>query len=550
MSTRASFSLWLMLLFAVMAPGNAAAETPKALALRPKELLHHYLTFSDDSKTLIAVSQTWQEDTKNYKYALIFYDSTTGKETRRLALPGTFSPENIQIAPDGRFLALACGGKPLALWDLREGKLCRELPSSDHAFFGAVFSPDGKWLIARVNRPDNEFRRHDNVVLVVWEAASGKILKKIEANGAGEIRAFALAADGEHVFVEHHRLVGKDPRSGQPMVPWNVQTHVWSLTTGRDLGTVGDLTEYRGSGDEYYSEGYNLFLAGCAGRGSRLHRITGSDYFWTPWQGRVQFTQRGSPLVCPDYHPTIPVLQRNGGGFVLLDPASDQQLHDHKYFDIVHAHGVALSPDGTRVAAIEWEINKEPRLLLWDVTDLAERVRPRYPELTEERKAALWETLLRDDTKLGHAAMRELAASAARSLPLFRAKVQPFVEVKVDEKQVRRWIADLDDDDFKVRETATQNLERAGAVAKPLLEKTLAQKPSAEARRRLEELLEKTNQPISPAELRSLRTVEILEQIGNDEAQRLLRSLAGGAEASSLTRAAKQSLERLAKKEK
>jgi hypothetical protein len=539
---RAAFSVLLALVSA--APVHPEPPGPRVLPLGPNELLYHYLTFSPDSKTLVAVSQTWREETRNYKYALVLYDAANGKEQRRVALPGNSSPNGVLVSPDGRVLAAHDWGKALFLLDPDKGTVLRELPSSDRVA-EAVFSPDGKRIIARVHRPDSEFRRFDNTLLVVWEVASGKVLKRIEAGGAGEMQAFALAADGEHVLVEHHRLAGVDAR-GEPDVPWNAATHVWNLTTGRDLGTVGRVTEFLGGGG-HATPGDNLVLAGCAGRGYCARDLCGSEHFWTPWQGRLLFGQGGRPAVGPDYRPTVPILQRNGGGrFKLLDPVSEKPLEDDDRFTMGHVHAVALSPDGTKVAAVEWGRNMAPRLLLWDVTDLAEGLRPRAPELTDEHLAELWDALLRENGATAHPAMRELAAAPARGLPLLRAKVRPLAVADAEEKQLRRWIADLDDDSFAVREAATANLERVGAAAKPLLEKALAAKPSPEAARRLKGLLETMRQPIPPEELRALRGVDVLEQIGTEEARRVLRALAAGAETASLTRAAKQALARLA----
>lgn len=75
--------------------------------------------------------------------------------------------------------------------------------------------------------------------------------------------------------------------------------------------------------------------------------------------------------------------------------------------------------------------------------------------------------------------------------------------------------------------------------------KTLARKPSLEAGKRIEFLLEKLDLLKDPERLRALRAIEVLENIGTAEAQRTLQRLAGGAAEAQQTREAKASLERL-----
>ena len=110
-------------------------------------------------------------------------------------------------------------------------------------------------------------------------------------------------------------------------------------------------------------------------------------------------------------------------------------------------------------------------------------------------------------------------------------------------------IDDLDSETFAVRENAHKTLEELGAVALPVLREALEKNPSAERRRHVEKLLQR--QPdllISPKELRQLRALHALEQIGSPATQQLLQHLAEGAPAARLTREAKAALNRLAKR--
>jgi HEAT repeat protein len=60
-----------------------------------------------------------------------------------------------------------------------------------------------------------------------------------------------------------------------------------------------------------------------------------------------------------------------------------------------------------------------------------------------------------------------------------------------DAKQVQRWLEDLDSNEFQVREKATRQLEKLGHAIGPAVRQTLKGQPSAEARRRIEYLLDR-----------------------------------------------------------
>jgi hypothetical protein len=112
--------------------------------------------------------------------------------------------------------------------------------------------------------------------------------------------------------------------------------------------------------------------------------------------------------------------------------------------------------------------------------------------------------------------------------------------------RVRRLIADLDDDRFAVRERAAAELTRLAHESEPAVRQALGGRPSQEARRRLEGVLNGLEREVpSPELLQALRAVEALERAGTPEARRLLAELAGGAAEAWLTREATAALKRL-----
>jgi len=114
---------------------------------------------------------------------------------------------------------------------------------------------------------------------------------------------------------------------------------------------------------------------------------------------------------------------------------------------------------------------------------------------------------------------------------------------------ITRLIADLDSARFADREKALEELDRLGELAGPALRKLLQSRPSLEARKRAEQLLQKLEAATPSGErLRGLRAIAALEFMGNTEARELLRRLSAGAAEALLTQEAKAALVRLARR--
>src|SRR5262249_42304644 len=151
------------------------------------------------------------------------------------------------------------------------------------------------------------------------------------------------------------------------------------------------------------------------------------------------------------------------------------------------------------------------------------------------------------DAAVAYAALGRLASSPGSAVPFLGKQLQGTRPV--DTKRIERLIANLDDGRFQVRERATRELEALAERAAPALHKALAGKPSREARRRLEALLDRLDGASPSAEtVRQIRVVEALEFIGNPEARRLLDQLAAGPPETRLTQEAKAAAGRLAKR--
>jgi hypothetical protein len=202
---------------------------------------------------------------------------------------------------------------------------------------------------------------------------------------------------------------------------------------------------------------------------------------------------------------------------------------------------VAFSPDVKMLASG----NADTTVIIWDVT--GQPVTGQSSTQSAERLPMLWDDLASNDAAKAFDAIGHLTALPEQTVPLLNERLKP-APVRADPRQVRRLIADLDSERFEVRQSALEELRRLGEQAEPALWEALSNKPSLEARKRIDELLEGVRAlRAMPERLRELRSVEVLEHIGTPSARQLLRTLAEGAPAARLTREAKAALDRLSR---
>ncbi len=200
------------------------------------------------------------------------------------------------------------------------------------------------------------------------------------------------------------------------------------------------------------------------------------------------------------------------------------------------AAGVAVlnfSPDGRTLVSG----GGDTTLLLWDLWA------PSRTRSGRDREQ-LWADLASADTAQAYRALCELVAQGDAAVPLLQERLRQATSC--DARQVSRWIADLDDSHFAVRDRAAANLEGLGPEAEPFLRQALGASPSAEVRRRLQALLDRLKAGILPAETRQrVRAVESLEHIRTPQARRALVDIARGTSDARLAREASAAVARI-----
>jgi hypothetical protein len=187
--------------------------------------------------------------------------------------------------------------------------------------------------------------------------------------------------------------------------------------------------------------------------------------------------------------------------------------------------------------------NSDSTILEWDVSGRQAngRRQPADEAPNKDRLKDLWRMLAETPDK-AYPAVWEMLDHPAEAVPFLKDKLSPIKPI--EEKRVRQLLGRLDVESFAEREEASRQLLALGEQVVPMLRQALKDKPSLEARKRIEKMVEEQTRIRSPEQQRLLRALAVLEWSGADEH---LRTLAGGAPSAALTRAAKAALRRLAR---
>jgi hypothetical protein len=211
-----------------------------------------------------------------------------------------------------------------------------------------------------------------------------------------------------------------------------------------------------------------------------------------------------------------------------------------------HRSGIsslAFSLDGSRLLTG----SGDHTALVWDVGLAAAAPEQPADPLTDEQKDKLWIDLAHSKAEPAYRALGRLATSPEAALSLIMQRLRPAAGP--DGATLDRLFADLDSDEFSVRERASAELDRLGEAAVAGVRTPVAKTQSEEVRRRVTQFLAKHDgdEP-SANRLQAQRALELLEQIGTPEARQVLESLAKGTPEARLTQEAKASLKRLARR--
>jgi WD40 repeat protein len=470
-------------------------------------------TFGADRRTLIV----WERGT-----SVRLMDALTGKERQHFPVKDERAAL-FALARDGRTFAAWESQETLRVFHVETGKelwrLACETTVQHDELQMMTFSPDGKLLL---------FNRRKSG-LWLWDAGTGKEVTRIKADSSNGFDSTV-----------HFSPDGKWVAGGRSDWTPNGRTTVgvYDTHTGRELrswpsGEAPCHMDHSAAMAVSPDGRWITIPGGVEGEVVRLLSVaTGHEKRFQGHRSgvhRTVFAADGRSLATGSADDTIRVWEVTTGQERLR--LSGEELGTHEF---------ELSQDGRTLVSAN-SLNA----LAWDLTGLAAGGRMPRLRLTPEQSAALWSDLGEADAAKAYRALWRLVA-AEPGVPVLRDRLRPAAPLDV--RKLSRLLADLDSPQFADREQATRELVEAGDCVVAPLRKLLAESPSVEVRRRVEDALEQiATRPPAGEALRALRAVEALERIGNQEAQALLRELAKGVPEAMLTREARSSLRRLEK---
>ena len=429
------------------------------------------------------------------------WDLATGKVTAQIRVEQDLNAGGFALSRDGRFVAVARNAETVGIYERATGRLVTKIPAANSVMKFLVFSPDGRWLAA-CNGSDGRIQ--------IWETATGRAVmnKKLPQVAYGSV-ACAFSADSRLFAHEDHG-----------------QVRFWDTATWTERPPLEKA--YAPMGLAFSPDGRTIATASV--EGIRVYETA---------------THKCRAHIRPENYPGGPLLFSPSGRYLAwVNNHSTIHVWDTRRDELLppfHGHddgitGLAFTADDRAIASS----SADSTILLWDIATAAAKLPA--PQSGDVAKA--WMELADPNAEVAFKAIRVLLSSPEAAVKIVGDHLKPAVTPDV--KQIDQHLRDLDSTKFAERDRAMRELEQFGDRAGPNLERFLAGSPSAEARRRAEQLLAKAREPFRDGQpIREWRAVEVLERIGDREATRLLEQLATGDTDARLTREAKAALRRL-----
>jgi hypothetical protein len=414
---------------------------------------------------------------------------------------------------------------------------------------------------------------------------------------------FAIGRDGEHVFVgsarKIHAIEPVESATAEPVRSWDSVTDSVSVLavarSGQRLAyvdgdrklTLLDLKTGKASGTTELpgkpvaatlSANGRILAEVTFGGAVRVGGLSAAGEFTPQWVKRVSWPDRTVIQFSPDGRL---VAASSAGRVVIWESVTGRPFASlDRKFGEANVRAIAFSPDGRLLAAASG--GPEAVVRIWDVETVQELASYfghrgdvnavafspdgktlasggadqailfwRVPPTTGEKPMPLadaWEALDSLDARTAYRAIGAMSGDPVRAREVIRTGFRGTAD---EQKKIRRWIAELDHDEFRVREAARRSLIKAGLRAAAEINDPGRKKLGTEGEERIKQILEAYDQQgvhipesgLFGEALRMVRAVRVLETIGGRESRAVLEEMAKGPADSPVTKEAKAALE-------
>gem|GEM_PF-5339302 len=460
---------------------------------------------------------------------LLLFRNEARNDSVSLSMDDALFAPQVSFSKDGKYFGV-CGSQRLRVWDVDRGTLCLDVRSNWHSPCPPTFASkqplvflaerDGQiavWDLTTatgIRFPSQQKPAINQSFLADFVPATGLFLSICGDDIRGwdsvwsnrrsitfqttlawsSCRSVAVSADGEHC------AMGLLDRCA-----------LLSLPSGKQYRTIPDQNNAWRDCHVAFSPVENLL---CIAPEYELHLVRipeGTELYRCEVKSKPQalaFSPDGRYLFYGGTDACVHVLEIASGKTAMSFPREAATISS-----------LAISPNGRWLASGA----AKGRLAIWNLQWATPR--KEGSATTPEAFAKLWNDLGSEDAVLAYGAMCRLIQQGDPAVEQLRLQMTPL-----ESTAFSRLLKELDSEDAGVRDSAQSRLKGLGLGVLAQVKAAQSSVP-AEVRRRFSELLSSYDAGeelliTRPEALRILRTMTILERIGSDRSDELLREIA------------------------
>ena len=459
---------------------------------------------------------------------VILWDISTSRPIRRFQ-GHTEGALSIDLSPDGKLIAASSLDGSVLIWDISTGRLRFEAARFDRPVWRLGFLADNHGLAAA---------KEEELRYQVIDYARGQVVREMPIGMFQKPCAMWSLPNGRFLTV-FATAIGF-PEGSIHRNPKGID--IWDVNGGRLFRHLDDFS-WQSLHCALSPDLRTLCATGKDGRICLWEVATGQQRLvLKATESMIDNLGWSQVLGCSPDGLTIACVHQSATRIDFWDIPSG------KRFGGVNAPGHAINsfdftPDGRRLLTG----GRDSTILCWDMTRPEWRSRQLVSRLSDADLAQHWARLRNGKADEAYRSKWALAGDAKKTVEFFRTRLPSTPPISAE--RIKSWIADLDSQQYTVRERAQSDLQDHFGECEESLRNALVGSITAEAKNRVNRIIEANFAAIpKPDQLRDLRAIEILEQIGTPEARDLLRHLAAVESPTRFSRDAAESLKRLESK--